>query len=100
MWQHRSHVLAPLTVLTSKKIPWKWGTAEQRAFKEANRIISKNAMLAFPDLLKSLSSTPMPLSISLEESLLKMTSPWLSTVGNSRTPKRVILPGIGTSFHC
>jgi hypothetical protein len=45
-------VLAPLTVLTSKKIPWKWGPAEQAAFKEAKRIISKNAMLAFPDFNK------------------------------------------------
>jgi hypothetical protein len=52
MWRRRSHVLAPLTVLTSKKVPWKWGEAEQKAFKEAKRIISKNAMLAFPDFNK------------------------------------------------
>jgi RNase H-like domain found in reverse transcriptase len=52
MWRRRSHVLAPLTVLTSKKIPWKWGLAEQSAFKEAKRIISKNAMLAFLDFIK------------------------------------------------
>jgi RNase H-like domain found in reverse transcriptase len=43
---------APLTVLTSKKIPWKWGAAKQSAFKEAKHIISKNAILAFPDFNK------------------------------------------------
>jgi RNase H-like domain found in reverse transcriptase len=52
MWRRRSHVLAPLTVLTSKKIPWKWGVAEQSALKEAKHIISKNAMLALPDFNK------------------------------------------------
>lgn len=52
MWHRRSHVLAPLTVLTSKNIPWKWGDSEKRAFAEAKRIISKNAMLAFPDFTK------------------------------------------------
>jgi hypothetical protein len=47
-------VLAPLTVLTSKKIPLEVGVAEQSAFKEAKHIISKNAMLAFPDFNKKL----------------------------------------------
>ena len=52
MWRWRSHVLAPLSVLTSKKVPWKWGEAERTAFLEAKRIISKNAILAFPDFNK------------------------------------------------
>ena len=52
MWRRRSHVLAPLTELTSDSVKWKWGEEEQKAFKEAKRIISKNAMLAFPDFNK------------------------------------------------
>ena len=52
MWRRRSHVLAPLAALTSKKVPWKWGDEQKKAFVEAKRIISKNAMLAFPDFNK------------------------------------------------
>jgi RNase H-like domain found in reverse transcriptase len=40
--------LAPLTTLTAKKIPWKWGKEQQEAFEEIKKIISKNMMLAFP----------------------------------------------------
>ena len=52
MWRRRSHVLAPLTSLTSKNVPWKWKDEQSKAFKEAKRIIAKNAMLAFPDFSK------------------------------------------------
>ena len=49
MWQRRSHILAPLTALTSKKVKWKWGTEEQQAFDECRRIISQETILAFPN---------------------------------------------------
>ena len=49
MWRRRSHVLAPLTGLTSKNVPWKWGEEEKKAFHETKKIISKEAMLAFPN---------------------------------------------------
>jgi transposase InsO family protein len=52
MWHRRSHVLAPLTELCSKKAKFVWGDKERKAFQEAKRIISKNAMLAFPDFTK------------------------------------------------
>ncbi len=52
MWRRRSHVLAPLSTLTSSKIKWKWGLEQSESFKEAKRIISKNAILAFPDFNK------------------------------------------------
>jgi hypothetical protein len=48
MWRHRSHVLAPLTRLTSVNIPWKWGEEQSKAFEEANKILSKEVLLAFP----------------------------------------------------
>jgi hypothetical protein len=48
MWKHRSHALAPLTSLTSVNIPWKWGEEQSKAFLEAKKILSKEALLAFP----------------------------------------------------
>jgi hypothetical protein len=52
MWHRRSHVLAPLTTLTSKTVPWTWGPEQSQAFKEVKRIICKNAILSFPDFNK------------------------------------------------
>jgi hypothetical protein len=52
MWVKRSHVLAPLAKLTSKEVPWKWTKEHDDAFKEMKRIISKEALLAYPDFSK------------------------------------------------
>ena len=49
MWRQRSHVLAPLTALTSKNVPWKWTSQASLAFQESKKILSRQAMLAFPD---------------------------------------------------
>ena len=49
MWRRRSHVLAPLTALVSDAEPWRWGPEQQTAFDDAKRIVSSEAMLAFPD---------------------------------------------------
>jgi hypothetical protein len=53
MWRNRSHVLAPLTSLTSTNIPWKWGEEESKAFQEAKKILSKEVLLAFPTFDKT-----------------------------------------------
>ena len=52
MWHRRSHVLAPLTQLCSETKPFVWGDAQRKAFREAKRILSKDAILAFPDFSK------------------------------------------------
>ena len=52
MWQKRSHILAPLTALSSKKAPWKWTEQCQQAFDTIKRVISKETLLAFPDFSK------------------------------------------------
>ena len=52
MWRRRSHILAPLTSLSSKTTAWQWGTKEQNAFEEAKRTVAKEAILAFPDFTK------------------------------------------------
>jgi transposase InsO family protein len=49
MWKRRSHVLAPLTDLCSETKKWQWGERERAAFNEVKSIISKDAILAFPD---------------------------------------------------
>ncbi len=48
----RSHVLAQLAKLTSKKVKWKWGTVESQAFQAMQKLISKHTLLAFPDFTK------------------------------------------------
>jgi hypothetical protein len=55
MWKQRSHILTPLTELT--KVPrgsklFKWEEAQDKAFQEIKKLISKNTMLIFPDFNK------------------------------------------------
>ena len=52
MWIRRSHVLAPLAALTSKKAKWSWGPKQKAAFILAKRIISRETLLAHPDYSK------------------------------------------------
>ena len=49
MWRRRSHLLAPLSSLVSKKTKWKWTEECQRSFEEMKRVMSKETLLAFPD---------------------------------------------------
>ena len=44
----RSHILAPLTALVSKDVPFKWTKECQDSFKEMRSIIGKETMLTFP----------------------------------------------------
>ena len=52
MWIKRSHVLAPLTGLTSTNVKWEWGPKQQAAFKMAKRIMAREVILAYPDFKK------------------------------------------------
>jgi hypothetical protein len=49
MWGKRSEVLAPLATLTSKTAKWKWEAEHQKAFDDMKKLISKEALLAYPD---------------------------------------------------
>jgi hypothetical protein len=49
MWPLRSHLLAPLSSLTSAKVKWKWTTEHQEAFEKMNTLIAKETLLTFPD---------------------------------------------------
>ena len=52
MWRGRSHYLAPLAALTSKKQKWKWTPECQKAFDDVKQAISRDVMLAYPDFTK------------------------------------------------
>lgn len=52
MWRRRSHVLAPLTELCSETKKFVWGPTQQEAFRAAKLILSKQAILAFPNFSK------------------------------------------------
>jgi hypothetical protein len=52
MWRRRSHVLAPLTELCSETKKFVWGETQKEAFREAKKMLSKQAILAFPDFSK------------------------------------------------
>jgi transposase InsO family protein len=52
MWVRRSHLLAPLAALTSKKAKWKWTEEHENAFRKMKAVISREVMLAYPDFSK------------------------------------------------
>ena len=49
MWPRRSHMLVPLTILTSIKWKFKWTQVEQDAFDEINRIVARDNLSAYSD---------------------------------------------------
>jgi RNase H-like domain found in reverse transcriptase len=52
MWIHQSHVLAPLSRLTSNTTLWQWTDTEQNAFDEMKCIISCETLLVNPNFIK------------------------------------------------
>ena len=52
MWKSRSEVIAPLTRLTSKNVPFIWTNIQQIAFDKIKTIISKDVLLSYPDFSK------------------------------------------------
>ena len=52
MWSKRSHLLQPLTALTSKKVKFKWSVVEQKSFNKIKRIVARNTSLIYQDFNK------------------------------------------------
>ena len=52
VWQQRSHLLAPLSALTSVKVKWKWTDEHQVAFDQMKALIAKETLLTYPDFNK------------------------------------------------
>ena len=49
MWAKRSHLLQPLTVLTSNKVKFKWVVFEHKEFDEIKLIVSWDNLLIYVD---------------------------------------------------
>jgi hypothetical protein len=49
MWPLRSHLLAPLSSMTSAKVKWKWTPECQDSFE---KIMAKKTLVTFPDITK------------------------------------------------
>ena len=52
MWVRQSHILAPLARLTTKTVKWEWGHEQRKAFQMMKKVISKEALLAYPNFQK------------------------------------------------
>ena len=52
MWPQRSHLLAPLSSLTSAKVKWKWTTEHQESFDKMKALMAKETLVTFPDFSK------------------------------------------------
>jgi hypothetical protein len=49
MWKNRASLLAPLTTLPSKNVPFKWTDKHQKNFDAIKRVIRREVLLAHPD---------------------------------------------------
>ena len=52
MWPKRSHILAPLSALTSSKVKWEWTLEHQSAFDAMKVAIAQETLLTYPDFNK------------------------------------------------
>ena len=52
MWAKWSHILHPLTELTSQKVKFKSTELEQKAFYEIKQAVSQDTLLVYPDFNK------------------------------------------------
>jgi len=64
MWIQRSEILAPLTKLTSKTAKWSWTERQEKAFQTIKKLLSKEVLLAYPNLTRNFKSTLMPATLS------------------------------------
>jgi hypothetical protein len=52
MWPRRSEILAPLTCLTSKDVPFQWTDVKQQAYDKMKAIVCRKVLLSYPDFNK------------------------------------------------
>jgi RNase H-like domain found in reverse transcriptase len=51
-WPQRSHLLAPLSSLTSSTAKWDWTEQCQKAFEDMKKLIAKETLLTYPNFNK------------------------------------------------
>jgi RNase H-like domain found in reverse transcriptase len=49
MFRQRSTILAPITKLSSKKVPFVWGPEQQSVFEQMKALIAEDILLQYPD---------------------------------------------------
>ena len=49
MWARRSHMLAPLTRITSTRVNFKWTKIKQDDFKKIKRIVARDTLSTYSD---------------------------------------------------
>jgi hypothetical protein len=49
LWYHRSHIISPLTAITSEKSKWIWGDEQQQAFQLIRNTIARQVLLKDSD---------------------------------------------------
>ena len=59
MWRKHAHTLASLTHLCSTKVKFQWTDLEKNAIMETNKIVGRDVLLLYPNLIKILSLTWM-----------------------------------------
>jgi hypothetical protein len=52
MWPRRSEILAPLTRLTSKDVPFQWTDVKQQSFDKIKSVVCHKVLLSYPDFNK------------------------------------------------
>ena len=52
MWSQRASLLAPLSALTSVKVPFKWRPEHQLAFDTIKRVLAREVLCSYPDFSK------------------------------------------------
>ena len=66
MWHKRSEILAPLSALSSKKVPWEWTDVHQKAFNDIKTVISKKHCWHIQIFQKHLKFIQMQVKYNLE----------------------------------
>ena len=59
IWEKPSHTLVPLTKSMYNLVKFKCNEIKQNYFKEINKIVGRNILLAYPNFNKELKSIPM-----------------------------------------
>ena len=52
MWDKQSHLLQPLTALTSNKVKFKWTVIKQKSCNKIKGIVARDTLLIYPDFNK------------------------------------------------
>lgn len=78
LWQHRSHVLAPLAKFTSQNMLCEWEKEWQKALEETKRVTVKETILAFPEFSELLHAGADTSDTALGAVVMQLDNPLLS----------------------